>query len=159
MTSSITLYKRPRAHLLADYPLNIHEQQQGTWAYAFQIKGPRQKDHYSTLAVFNSLKAAYDFTDSFPSVPGCTVRIMSDDKRIIHRQRYQFKECSFSVGSLAWMLYQSTDIVQTINNNKKQQQQQQQQKVKLPKFSIRNIANKSLKSFTEEAKYLFGFSY
>ena len=144
--------------LLAEYPLDINDQQLGVYAYAFQLKGPRQKDHYSTLAVFRSLIDAYNFYDSFPSIPGCSVRIMSDDKRILHRVRYQFKESAFSIGSLAWMLEQSAEITNKIVNKT----QPNNYGPKLPKFSIRNIANKSLKSFQnfkEETKYLFGFSY
>lgn len=134
--------------LLADYPLALSEDL--TEAYAFQLKGPRQKDHYSTLAVFDNLDKAVQFFGSFPAVPGCSVRLITPNKEIICHLRYNFKACSFSIGSIAWMIEQSKEIKTVIVNEKKEP--------KLPRFSVRHIANKALKSFQQEASLFFGFS-
>jgi len=108
-------------------------------AYAVQIKGYRTKQEYFTLAVFRTYSDAYDFLHSFPFFPAGSLRILDSSGVAIYRKRFSFAESKHRTGSTAWWMDQSKEMTERINKPEP----------KLPRFSIMNIARKSLRSFVK----------
>jgi len=106
-------------------------------AYAVQIKGYRTKQEYFTLAVFRTYSDAYDFLQSFPFFPAGSLRILDSSGIVIYRKRFAFAQSKHRTGSTAWWMDQSKEITQRIHKTEP----------KLPRFSVMNIARKSLRSF------------
>jgi hypothetical protein len=108
-------------------------------SHAVQLKGYRTKQEYFTVAVFENAELAQEFADSFPSFPAGSIRILNGWGEVIYRKRFSFVKSKHVVGSTAWWLDQSKDMRHRITRKS----------VELPRFSVINIARKSLRSFVK----------
>jgi len=104
-----------------------------------QLKGYRTKQEYFTIAVFENAELAQEFVNAFPSFPAGSIRILNGWGEVVFRKRFDFKESKHSMGSTAWWLDQSKAMRAKI----------ERKSVQLPRFSVMNIARKSLRSFVK----------
>ena len=107
-----------------------------TSSHAVQLKGYRTKQEYFTLAVFETLEDALNFVVQFPAFPAGSIRVLNGWGEVVYRKRFSFKESQHEIGSTAWWLDQSKAMREKITRKA----------VELPRFSVMNIARKSLRS-------------
>lgn len=110
-----------------------------TSSHAVQLKGYRTKQEYFTIAVFETLEDALNFVVQFPSFPAGSIRVLNGWGEVVYRKRFDFKESKHSMGSTAWWLDQSKAMRAKI----------ERKPVQLPRFSVMNLARKSLRSFVK----------
>jgi len=135
----------------SSFPLSLRNHTDEAWA--FQLKGQRSQDHYSTLAVFDSDASLWLFIHSFPCIPACTIRVIDRNGEIIYRKRFGTLKSDHETLSLRWMIDQSRDLVNTVKNGNDILDKNfnefvpNYKSIKLPKFSLKSIARKTLRSF------------
>ena len=108
-------------------------------SHAVQLKGYRTKQEYFTLAVFENLELAQEFVNAFPSFPAGSIRILNGWGEVVYRKRFDFVKSKHEIGCTAWWLDQSKAMRHRITRKA----------VELPRFSVMNIARKSLRSFVK----------
>jgi len=134
-----------------NFPITLRNYKGKAWA--FQLKGQRSQDHYSTLAVFDSESALWTFVSNFPRIPACTIRVIDQNGGIVYRLRYGTIGSNYESYSLRWMIDQSEALVRTVNKGNDILDQNfneflpNYKSIKLPKFSLKSIARKTLRSF------------
>jgi len=105
---------------------------------AVQLKSYKQKDAYFTVAVFKDYVTAREFVLEFPTIPGSRLRIIDCFHNVLLVTDPVFPvESKHRMGSTDWWLDQSREIKECVGISEPL----------LPKFSLRNVANKLLKSF------------
>ena len=108
-------------------------------SHAVQLKGYRTKQEYFTIAVFETLEDALNFVVQFPSFPAGSIRILNGWGEVVYRKRFSFVKSKHEIGCTAWWLDQSKAMRAKI----------ERKPVQLPRFSVMNIARKSLRSFVK----------
>ena len=137
-----------------NFPITLRSYKGQAWA--FQLKGQRSQDHYSTLAVFDSESALWTFVNNFPRIPACTIRVIDQNGGIVYRLRYSTIASNHDFYSLGWMIDQSEALVRTVNNGNDiidrefKELVPSYKTIKLPTFSLKNIARKTLRSFIKQ---------
>jgi len=105
--------------------------------YAVQVKGCTTKGSYITVAVFKDFSEALDFFNAFPPIPLGVKRLIDERLEVITKVHHEPTFSLHHVGSTSWWVDQSKETVEKVLRKTPE----------LPRFSIRNIARKSLRSF------------
>ena len=106
--------------------------------------------------MFDSESALWTFVNNFPRIPACTIRVIDQNGGIVYRLRYGTIGSHHEKFSLGWMIDQSEALVRTVNNGNDiidknfEELVPSYKTIKMPTFSLKNIARKTLRSFIKK---------